>query len=155
MILLYPLVAFGAGAIVVWRRGQRDGRGWPWFAAWLAAGGVFAFSFLAGLSIGLLILPLAAALLLYVAWRSPHVVEALGFVAGVGATLLLTAVRSRDHTPCPEGGLYIPPGAPGTSVECGGFDPAPWLVAGIAVTAAGIIAYAVAWDVRERSSSSS
>jgi hypothetical protein len=150
MILLYPLVAFAAGALILKRRGHREGRGWRWFAVWLAAGGVFTFSFLTGFSIGLFVLPFAAALLLYVAWRSPHVTEALGSVAGVGATLLLIALLSRDYKPCPEGGLYIPPDAPpGTSVECGGSDPTPWFVAGIAVAAAGIVAYAVAWMARQ------
>ena len=150
MILLYPLLAFGAGAIVIRRRGHPEGRGWLWFAAWVAAGGVFTFSLLTGFSIGLFILPFAAALLLYVAWRSPHLAEAVGFVAGVGTTLLLVALLNRDYRPCPAGGLYIPPDAPtGTSVECGGFDPTPWFNAGITVTATAIVSYAIAWVVRQ------
>jgi hypothetical protein len=144
MIVLYPLVVIGAAALVWRRRGEIEGRGWLWFAAWCAAGALFTFSFLAGFSIGLFVLPFAAGALLYVAWRAPHISEGLGFVAGIGVTLLLIAFLSRDYKPCPEGGLYIPPDAPpGTSVECGGSDPAPWFIAGITVTAAATIAYAV------------
>lgn len=145
MILLYPLVVAGAVAVLWRRRGAAEGRGWRWFAAWCAAGALFTFSFLTGLSIGLLVLPFAAAAVLFVAWRAPHVLETLGSVAGVGVTLLLVAFLSRDYRPCPEGGLSLPPDAPpGTSVECGGFDPAPWLLAGLMSLALPLLAYATA-----------
>jgi hypothetical protein len=47
------------------------------------------FSLVTGFSIGLLLLPFAAAALIWVATRSPHLVEASGFVLGIAATALL------------------------------------------------------------------
>jgi hypothetical protein len=151
VILLYPLVLGVAATIVVRRRAAPWGRGWHWFSAWAAAGATFTFSLLTGLSIGLLVLPFAAALLLVVATRSPHVREALGFVLGVGAVLLLIAFVNRDYRPCPSGGLSIPPGAPaGTSVSCGGVDPEPWLWSGVVVATIGVAAYALARRLTSR-----
>jgi hypothetical protein len=49
------------------------------------------FSLVTGFSIGLFILPVAAGTLIWDAIRSPHVREASGFVAGLGATALLIA----------------------------------------------------------------
>ena len=39
--------------------------------------------------------------------------------------------------------MTVPPGA--TSVECGGFDALPFLVAGIVLTLAGSALFAAAW----------
>jgi hypothetical protein len=88
MILLYAVVVLAAVVVAARRRDRAGGRGWAWFGAWCAAGGLFTFSLLAGFSIGLFVLPLAAALLLYVAARAPHFAESLGFVAGLGAVVL-------------------------------------------------------------------
>jgi hypothetical protein len=66
MIILFPILALVAG-LVVWRTtpAATAGEGWHWFAAWSVAGLVFTFNLLAGFSIGLFILPLAAALLIW------------------------------------------------------------------------------------------
>ncbi len=53
---------------------------------------LFTFSLAAGFSIGLLILPLAAAALLGVAWLSPHLREASGLVVGAAAFVVAVAV---------------------------------------------------------------
>jgi len=146
MIILFPALVLVA-ALVVWRARplSTGGEGWRWFAGWSMAGAVFTFSFLTGFSIGLFILPLAAALLIWVARSAPHPIEALGFIEGIGATLLLIAVLNRDYTPCPpQGRLQLPAGnPPGSSVSCGGFDPAPWLISGLVVTALALLGYAV------------
>jgi hypothetical protein len=63
-----------------------------WFLAWTAAGFLTSFSLITGLSIGLLVLPIAAAILIWVARRSPHLLEASGLAAGIGATALLVAI---------------------------------------------------------------
>ena len=77
MIFLYPALVIAAVAIVLGE--DRDGgHGWRWFFAWCVAGALLFFSFLTGLSIGLLLLPLAAAVLLLVALAAPHAAEALG-----------------------------------------------------------------------------
>ena len=144
MIVLYPLVLLGAAALV-WRgRAEAGGRGWLWFAAWGGAGALFTFSLLAGLSIGLLVLPFAACALASIAWRAPHLSEGLGFVAGIGATLMLVAFLNRDHRPCPEDGLSLPAGASPTSFECGGLDPTPWLLAGVVTAALALVGYGIA-----------
>jgi len=143
VIVLYPLVVVGAVALVWRRHGERAGRGWLWFAAWCVAGALFLFSFLAGFSIGLFVLPFAAGALLYVAWRAPHISEGLGFVAGIGVTLLLVAFLSRDYRPCPEGALAPGRRSAGTSIECGGFDPTPWLLAGVVTVALPLLGYGI------------
>jgi hypothetical protein len=50
------------------------------------------FSLVTGFSIGIFILPLAAAVLIWVAHRAPHPQEAVGFLGGVAATALVVAV---------------------------------------------------------------
>ncbi len=147
MVVLFPAVVLAA-AVVVWRgrRSRTASRheGWRWFAAWAAAGAAITFSFLAGFTVGLLILPAAAGLLLWVAYSAPGVKEATGFVAGVGTTLMLVAFLSRDYAPCPENGvLSLPAGSPpGASVSCGGVDPMPWLISGGALTVLPLLGYA-------------
>jgi hypothetical protein len=49
------------------------------------------FSLITGLSIGLLILPFAAGMLIWTTLRSPHLREAAGFLAGLAATAVLIA----------------------------------------------------------------
>ena len=91
MILAWPLLVLVA-ATLAWRRhATPGGRGWWWFVAWSLAGFLMTISFVTGFSIGLFILPFAAAGLIWVALRSPHLREASGFVAGIGATALLVA----------------------------------------------------------------
>ena len=120
------------------------GRGPAWFGAWLVVGAALTFSFLAGLSIGLFVLPFALVLLAVVASRSPHRPEAIGLVSGIGVTLLLVAFINRDNEPCPASGRFqqLAPGQ--QSVSCGGLDPHPWPYLGLAVTAAGAVTYLAA-----------
>ena len=96
---------------------------WRWFAAWSVAGASVTFSFLTGLSIGLFVLPLAAVLLLWVAWNAPRLPDALGFVAGIGAVLVLVAFLNRAGT---------------------GVDPMPWFLAGLSLAGLALVAYSVA-----------
>lgn len=113
--------------------------GWRWFAAWAAVGGLLAFVVLAAPSVGLFALPvagLALTLLLRSGRRWP---ELLGAVSGIGVLFLAIAALNRDYAPCPDGGLVVTPGQ--TSLECGGLDPLPWLVAGGLLSLAGAAAY--------------
>jgi hypothetical protein len=66
--------------------------------------------------------------------------------------LLLIGFLNRDYTPCPpQGSLYLPAGSPpGSSVSCGGFDPAPWLIAGIVVSALALLSYTALAYARDR-----
>lgn len=89
MMVLWPLLLVVAAILGCRRRGERGHRGWRWFSGWLAAGFLISFSLATGLSIGLVVLPLAAITLLTAAAQAPHLREASGFVVGVAATALL------------------------------------------------------------------
>jgi hypothetical protein len=91
VILAWPLLVLVAAGLAWRRHGRPGGRGWWWFLAWCLAGLLMTFSFVTGFSIGLFLLPFAAAALIWVALHSPHLREASGFVAGIGATALLVA----------------------------------------------------------------
>jgi hypothetical protein len=92
MAALYPLLLVAAAVIGWRRRGLRRGHGWRWFLCWAGAGFLLSFSFVTGLSIGLLFLPLAAAVLFFASVRAPHAREASGFLVGLGLTVLLLVV---------------------------------------------------------------
>jgi hypothetical protein len=94
-------------------------------------------------SLGLFLLPVAL-VACWLAERSTRsALELLGALPGAGLVCLGIAFGARDYSPCPpEGSLTIPPGE--TSVSCGGFDPLPWLVAGLALVVAGALAYGIA-----------
>lgn len=90
MILIYPLLLIGA-AVLIRRTGRRNRGGWSRFAAWAAAGALFTFSLLTGLSIGLFLLPLVVALLYLAIKSAPDFRASLGFGGGIGVTLLAIA----------------------------------------------------------------
>jgi hypothetical protein len=120
MILVWPILLVVAALIVRNARQSapmESGRGWRWFGAWTLAGALMTFSFLTGFSIGLFVLPAAAAALLWSARRAPRLREAAGFAEGVGAILLLVALLHR--------------------ADAAG----PWLAAGLAVSACALLAY--------------
>jgi hypothetical protein len=124
MIFVIPLV-LGA-AILALRGAKRDARvagaQGRWFLAWAAAGAALTFSFLTGLSIGLFVLPFAGLLLWWVARRTRHLLDATGFVAGIGVVLVLVAFLNRSGS---------------------GLDPMPWLVAGVCLAGSALLAYAL------------
>jgi hypothetical protein len=92
VILAWPILLVVA-TILMWRnRDTAGGRGRGWFGVWVAAGFLMSFSLVTGFSIGIFILPLAAAVLIWVAHRAPHLQEAVGFLGGVAATALVVAV---------------------------------------------------------------
>jgi len=121
VIALYPLVLLVAAFMLVQNRGRPGGHGWRWFGAWWVSGGVFAFSLVTGLSIGLFVLPFAAAALFVVAARAPHLPETSGFVAGVGTLALVVAWLNRDD----------------------GIDVTSWLAGGFVLTTAAVAAFAL------------
>jgi len=116
--------------------------GWLVFAAWVLAGALVVFSLLGAASIGLFIAPLAA-VAIWLAFRFGRAgPEMLGMVSGAGAVCLLIAFLNRGTTPCTEQGHTLSPGE--TEAGCGGLASTPWLVAGLVLVAAGIVAYALA-----------
>jgi len=92
MIVLWPLLLVAAGLIMAKARarGARV-RGWDFYVIWGLAGALFMFSFLSGLSIGVFLFPVAALAILWLAANAPGR-EAIGFVAGAAATLLVILV---------------------------------------------------------------
>jgi hypothetical protein len=146
MVLLYPLIV-GIAGYALWRasQGGRDlggGQGWIWFAVWALVGGGFTFSYLTGFTIGLFILPFVVLLLGVVLWASPRPREALGFVAGIGAMVLVIGFLHWGDRPCPSGGrLHL--AVDEYAVSCGGLDPMPWFLAGGVVVGAAVVGYAL------------
>ena len=156
MVLAFPL-ALAVAAIIARRRKHlvgTQGRGCRWFWAWTFAGALISFSFLTGFSIGLLVLPFALGALFGVAWYAPHWGESIGFLEGVAAMLLLVAYLNRDYDPCPANGVLIAPTTPGASVSCGGLDPQPWLLSGVATGVIGLASYAALLALRRKNNSS-
>jgi hypothetical protein len=93
VIVLYPALLIAAIVLII-RRDREGGHGWGWFVAWAFAGAAFFFSFLTGLSIGLLLLPAVAVVVLFVAARAPHAAESAGFFAGVGLVIVGVSLAS-------------------------------------------------------------
>ena len=88
VILLYPLLLIGAAVVML--RAQKAGvghHGWPWSVAWALAGAIFMFSLLTGLSIGLLLFPVATVAVFWLAANAPGR-EVVGFPAGSVAVLV-------------------------------------------------------------------
>jgi hypothetical protein len=121
--------------------------GWRGFAAWAVAGGLLALSLLSW--VGLFLLPVALVACWLAGRGARSSLELLGAPAGAGLFCLGIAFGARDHSPCPPGGsLRVPPGE--TSVTCGGFDPLPWLVAGLVLVLVGALAYGVGRRLQAR-----
>jgi len=111
--------------------------GWRWFAAWALAGALLVFALVTGFSVGLFVLPFALLALALVAARSAGGREMFGVISGAGLTGLLVWALNVGSTPCSDS-------SDPTRVQCGGLDPTPWLVGGLALVLAGIGAYVVA-----------
>jgi hypothetical protein len=127
-----------------------SGWSWSWFGAWTVAGVLVTFSLLAAASIGLLTLPFAVLGVWAITRGSPRWPTAFGLVSGAGLVCLLIWWINRGNTPCPASGALS--GVPGeASVECGGVDPQPWLVAAVALIVVGAFAFAVARRRNRRS----
>jgi hypothetical protein len=93
--------------------------GWRWFAAWALAGALVVFAFLSAASIGLFVAPLALLALVLVGRWCVGGGEMFGLVAGAGLVSLLIAALN-------------------------GGDGASWLLVGLGLLTAGIVAYAAA-----------
>ncbi len=123
--------------------------GWGGFGAWGAIGALLAVSLLGAASIGLFVFPLALLGLWLVATRVRAWPEMAGVLEGVAALSLFVGIANLGSTPCPAAGsgtLKRGGGVPSGS-SCGGFDPLPWLLVGLALAVIGLFSYVVA---RER-----
>jgi len=107
---------------------------------WILAFTSIAFTFISMASIGLLVAPFALIFTFFVvAWAHAWPEAPLGGLIGPGLVCLLVAFLNWDYVPCPAEPIKLGPGQ--SSFHCGGFDPVPWLIAGILLTGAGIIGY--------------
>jgi hypothetical protein len=89
LILAWPLLVAIAAALMWRHRHDVGGRGPRWTLVWIAGGFLMSFSLITGFTIGLFVLPLAAAVLIWVSRRAPHFPEAAGFVGGIAVTVLV------------------------------------------------------------------
>jgi cell division protein FtsW (lipid II flippase) len=110
--------------------------GWAGFLAWAVAGAFAALAIAAAPSFGLLLVPVALALVMLLARRVRTWPEALGALEGVAAVVLLIGFLNLGSSPCASGVVSYGPGQ--SSVECGGLSPGPFLVAGSVLVLAGV-----------------
>jgi hypothetical protein len=112
---------------------------WQGFVYWAVAGFLAAGALLSLMSIGLLLLPLAALALFLTVRRFPIGVDAIGLIAGFGLVAMGIGLLNLGNHPCPSRPFLFAPGQVG-AMECGGAQPIPWLLGGLAclVLAVGI-----------------
>ena len=98
------------------------------FVTWALIGALWSFAFLSMASIGMFVVPVAAAVTIAAATRGPAP-ELLGLLAGAGALVLTIGAINLGGGECPSGGSReLGPGE--TSVECEGeVEIAPHLTA--------------------------
>ena len=114
--------------------------GWRGFAAWAVVGALLALSLWGAASIGLFVFPLAVLGVVLVRRRARPWPEAAGMLEGVAALSLFVGTANLGSSPCPAAGsgtVNLGAGAGGGSA-CGGMEPLPWLLVGLALAATGL-----------------
>lgn len=140
-------------------------QGWRGFGWWALVGGLFALSWLAVLSIGVLILPIGIIALVIVARRTAFWPEVLGISQGIGAALLRIGSMHYGIPQCKGGdasqGIESSSGyraiSPGETIQfsgrlesCVSIDYRMWLISGAAIIVLGLALYAIAHHNRNR-----
>lgn len=117
-------------------------RVWASFAGWAVVGFLAAAGLLSVASVGVYILPVALVALVIVARAFSFGRGSFGVVAGVGAALLIVAVRSNMDGGAACTASTLGPGQL-TSLTCGrGLSATPWAIAGavaLLISAAGML----------------
>jgi hypothetical protein len=109
----------------------------PWFIAWAAVGAGYALGILAALSIGVLVLAVAAVATIVLARRPQARVGLTGLVSGLGLPLLYVAFLNRA-------GPGIVCTTTGTERSCTDeWSPWPWLLIGVALVVVGCVWYGI------------
>ena len=110
-------------------------RPWAWFGVWSLLGAVWTFALLAILSVGLYILPVAAAATVLLARRVSGRRGLPGLVSGLGAPVLYVAYLNR------RGPGEVCAVLDGGSSCVQQWDPWPWLIVGLVLVATGIVVF--------------
>lgn len=118
--------------------------GWGVLIAWTVSFALLTMALLGLMGVGVLILPFAGIAFLFTARRGRLWPEgAIGALLGVALVLLWGAFANRDYIPClPENNRMVL--SRGGRWHCGGVDPVPLLLAGLAVLKIGLLA-CIAW----------
>src|SRR5882762_1761790 len=100
---------------------------WRWFFVWATVGACLA---LGDSQVGLLTVPVGVLLALFLALKRRFGIALVGLIEGVAVVCAVVGALNLNSTPCPpSGSVGLLPGQ--ESVSCGGFDGAPWLIAGV------------------------
>jgi hypothetical protein len=110
----------------------RESRSWGWFVLWTAVG---ALATLASLSLQILVAPLVVVVVLVLIVRGTVSRDACGLLAGAGLVSLFVAYVQRQ-------GPGVVTWHTATASEADQYmDPRPWLIAGVIMVTAGILAF--------------
>ncbi len=110
-------------------------RTWGWFAAWFAAGAACVVGVLSLLTIGIVVLPVAVAVTVFVATRRTSSIGIGGLVSGLGLPFLLVAYFIRNGP-----GDVCNTSATGSSCTQE-WSPWPWLTIGAALVVLGVVVF--------------
>jgi hypothetical protein len=111
--------------------GARSAATRRWFFAWFAAGALCALAVLGALTIGIFVLPIAGALIVFLATRRGASVGIGGLISGLGLPVLYVAFLNRDGP-----GNICKISA--TSTSCTEeWSPWPWVLLGAALVGLG------------------
>jgi hypothetical protein len=116
------------------------------YGLWALGGAASSFTILGAMSIGIFILPIAIAIIVFAASRRPRWPEILGLLPGVAAPILWIGVVQWRR--CATAGIHMQVSNGGMIIRghsCpSSFDPQAWLLTGMAIALIGAAAYAFA-----------
>jgi hypothetical protein len=116
---------------------RRPAAPWGWFAAWFATGTALVLGILGAFTIGIFILPVAAAATIYLATRRGATVGIAGLISGLGVPLLLVAAFNRSGP----GDICTSNATSSSCVEES--SPWPWLAIAVVLIALGVAVFVV------------
>jgi hypothetical protein len=109
---------------------------WGWFVAWFFAGALCALAVVGALTIGIFVIPIAGALIAFLATRRGATDGISGLVSGLGLPVLYVAFLNRDGP-----GNICTVSATGSSCT-EQWSPWPWLLLGAALVCLGVVVLA-------------
>lgn len=110
------------------------------FLSWVVTGFLGAGALVTLESIGLLLLPFAALAAFLTTRRFSFSSNSIGLIAGFGLDAIAIGLRNLGSRPCPTRPFLLAPGQLG-AIECGGADPTPWPLTGLACVAFSVVTW--------------